>query len=44
MNDEKLETLRDLTKFAPAFFTIKAKSGKPIPYELNAAQLYIHKR
>ena len=42
MDERQLDTLRDLTRFAPAFLTIKAKSGRPMPYELNAAQLYIH--
>lgn len=44
MDDKLIETIRDLTKFAPAFFTIRSKSGKPKLFELNAAQLYIHKR
>lgn len=42
--NHKLETLKDLPKFASAFFTIKSKSGAPIPFELNGAQLYIHRR
>lgn len=44
MDDVKLETIRDLKKFSPVFLTIKSKSGKPISYELNAAQQYIHRR
>lgn len=44
-SDEKLlATFRDLTKFAPAFFTIRTKSGVPRLFELNAAQLYVHGR
>lgn len=45
MKDEKLLiTIRDLTKFAPAFFTIRSKAGTPRLFELNAAQCYIHRR
>jgi len=44
MDDRILDTIRDLTRFAPAFFTIRTKSGTPQLFELNAAQLYIHKR
>ena len=44
MDDRLLTTIRDLTKFAPAFFIIRSKSGKPKPFELNAAQLYVHGR
>src|ERR1041385_3708603 len=44
ISSEKIDTLKDLTKFANAFLTIKAKSGKPIPFALNAAQQYIHQR
>ena len=43
-NDRLLTTIRDLTKFAPAFFTIRSKSGTPIKFELNAAQIYAHNR
>lgn len=42
--DSKLATLKDLTKFAPAFLTIKNKAGRPVPFELNQAQLYAHSR
>jgi len=42
--DAKLATLKDLTKFAPAFLTIKNKAGRPIAFELNQAQLFAHKR
>jgi hypothetical protein len=42
--DSQLATLKDLTKFAPAFLTIKNKAGRPIPFELNQAQLYAHGR
>lgn len=42
--DTKLATLKDLTKFAPAFLTIKNKAGRPIPFELNQAQLFTHAR
>lgn len=45
MNDEKLlNTIRDLKKFAPAFLTIRSKSGRPEHFTLNHAQLYIHDR
>jgi hypothetical protein len=44
MDDTKLDTIRDLTKFAPAFFIIRSKAGVPKPFELNRAQLYIHER
>lgn len=42
--DSKLATLKDLTKFAPAFLTIKNKAGRPVPFELNQAQLFTHAR
>jgi hypothetical protein len=42
--DAKLATLKDLTKFAPAFLTIKNKAGRPVPFEFNQAQLYAHNR
>lgn len=42
--DSKLATLKDLTKFAPAFLTIKNKAGRPVPFELNQAQLFAHTR
>lgn len=45
MKDTKLlEIIRDLTKFAPAFFTIRSKAGTPKLFDLNAAQFYIHNR
>jgi len=44
VTDEKLDTLKDLAKFAPRFLTIKNKAGRPIPFELNQAQLYAHGR
>lgn len=44
LSDSKLDTLKDLLKFAPAFLTIKSKSGKPVAFELNEAQRYIHRR
>jgi hypothetical protein len=44
IDDSKLATLKDLTKFAPAFLTIKNKAGRPIPFELNQAQLFAHGR
>ncbi len=44
MDDSKLDTLRDLKKFAPKFLTIRTKSGAPMPFELNRAQEYIHRR
>lgn len=42
--DSKLATLKDLTKFAPAFLTIKNKAGRPVPFVLNQAQLFAHTR
>ncbi len=42
--DSKLATLKDLSKFAPAFLTIKNKAGKPVPFVLNQAQEYAHAR
>jgi hypothetical protein len=44
MDDSKLETLRNLIKFAPKFLIIRTKSGAPKPFELNRAQQYIHQR
>ncbi len=44
IDDSKLATLKDLTKFAPAFLTIKNKAGRPIPFILNQAQVYAHER
>jgi hypothetical protein len=44
MDDTKLDTIRDFTKFAPAFFIIRSKAGVPKPFVLNRAQLYIHER
>src|ERR1017187_839214 len=44
MQDKLLSLIHDLTKFAPAFFTIRTKSGRPKLFELNDAQLYIHRR
>ena len=44
ISDSKLETLKDLTRFAPAFLTIKLKSGKSLPFQLNTAQMYVHRR
>ena len=42
--DSKLATLKDLTKFAPAFLTIKNKAGRPVPFELNQSQMFAHNR
>ena len=42
--DSKLATLKDLTKFAPAFLTIKNKAGRPVPFAFNQAQEYVHAR
>jgi hypothetical protein len=44
MDESKLETLRDLKKFAPKFLTIRTKAGNPKSFELNRAQEYIHLR
>src|SRR5215831_16898363 len=41
---EKLATLKNLAKFAPAFLTIKNKAGRPIPFQLNQAQVFAHNR
>jgi hypothetical protein len=43
-NERILETIRDLTKFAPNFFTIRTKSGALRPFEFNIAQHYVHNR
>lgn len=44
MDRELLLALEDLTKFAPAFFIIRSKSGMPKSFTLNRAQLFIHNR
>lgn len=44
ISTDKLLTLKDLTKFAPAFLTIKNKAGRPVPFTLNQAQLYAQGR
>lgn len=44
MDESKLESIRDLTKFAPKFLIIRSKSGEPQPFTFNRAQLYIHSR
>lgn len=44
MEAHVLDGIRDLTKFSPQFFTIRTKSGRPVLFELNTAQMYIHKR
>ena len=44
LSEQKLETIRDLTQFAPRFLVIRSKSGMPKPCTLNRAQLYIHRR
>lgn len=44
MDECKLETLRDLTKFGPKFLIIKSKSGEPKPFVFNRGQVYIHQR
>lgn len=38
----KLETIKDLTRFAPMFLTIKTKSGRQEPFTFNKAQLLIN--
>jgi hypothetical protein len=40
----KLESIRDLTRFAPNFLTIKTKSGRQEAFTFNKAQLMIHQR
>lgn len=44
ISQEVIDTVNDLTQFAPRFFTIRSKSGNPISFELNHAQRYIHER
>ncbi len=44
MDDTKLDTLRDLTKFAKTFLIVKSKSGELKPFGFNRGQLYIHER
>lgn len=44
MDSSLKDKLLDLTKFAPAFFTIRTKAGTPQRFTLNKAQLYIHDR
>ena len=44
LSTDKLDTIRDLLRFAPSFLTIRSKSGKPVAFELNQAQEYIHQR
>lgn len=44
MDESKLDSLRDLKKFAPKFLIIKTKNGAPQPFTLNRAQEYIHRR
>jgi len=44
MDESLRKKLMDLTRFAPAYFTIRTKSGQPKLFELNAAQNYIHRR
>lgn len=45
MDDTKLDSIRDLTKFAPRFLTITAKKGgRPRLFEFNRAQNYLHQR
>jgi hypothetical protein len=44
MHPGLVDALSDLTKFAPAFLRIKAKSAESLPFKLNSAQAYIHTR
>jgi hypothetical protein len=44
VTEDKLNTLRDLTQFAPKFLTIKTKSGALELFGFNQAQQYIHRR
>ena len=44
MDDSKLDSIRDFTKFAPRFLIVRAKAGGVIPFKLNRAQLYVHER
>lgn len=43
-DDELINKLKDLIKFAPAFFVIGTKSGKQVPFVFNTAQVYLHNR
>lgn len=44
IDEDKLDTLRDLEKFSEKFLTIKAKNGMVIPFVFNVAQKYIHSK
>jgi hypothetical protein len=44
MDESKLDTIRDLKKFAPKFLTIRTKAGNPKILEFNRAQAYVHER
>lgn len=39
-----IEKIKDLTFFAPSFFSIRSKSGQVKPFTLNRCQLYMHKK
>jgi hypothetical protein len=39
-----LDALKDLKRFAPTFLTIRSKRGRPINFNFNQAQHYIHDR
>jgi hypothetical protein len=44
ISQDKLDTLRDFTKFAQAFLVIRTKAGAPSPFKFNRAQQYLHAR
>lgn len=44
MDESQLDTLRNLDKFAPKFLWLKRKSGKPVLFNFNRCQTYLHQR
>lgn len=44
MEERQLETLRDLTKFAPKFLIVKNKSGQLEHFCFNRSQHYVHNK
>lgn len=44
MLSSDLDKLRQLKTFAEAYFKIRIKSGRSIPFKLNQAQSYLHQR
>lgn len=44
LTQEKLDTIRDFKKFSEKFLIVRSKSGQPVPFKFNRAQLYLHER